>query len=379
VQDPTRRPTPLPSARDDARLRRIVDEMPVGVLVADLVAGTFVVANARAVETFGPTVAAGSAISAFAALAIEHLDGRPCPPASLPLLRALAGQPVKELEVRVLSPGGERLARLGASALIGREGRPVGAVATCQDIGGELAARAERARMERFRETFLGVVGHDLRFPLSVIALTASTLLREEREDARRGALNRIARSAGRMERMIAQLLDLTRLRVGQGIEFTPAPADLGALAATVVEQAREAAPGVDLRLEVAGDCALAGDPDRLEQVLDNLVGNAVQHGAATAPVEVKVDGTGAARVRLTVRNGGSVPPHVLGSLFEPFRSRGGQRATRAGLGLGLYISRQLVEAHGGGLEVRSSPDEGTCFTVALPRRLEARVPEPGA
>jgi signal transduction histidine kinase len=259
--------------------------------------------------------------------------------------------------------------RLGASVLLGREGHPVGAVATCQDIGSELSARADRARMERFRETFLGVVGHDLRFPLGVIALTASTLVRDEPDEARRRALERIVRSTGRMERMIAQLLDLTRLRVGQGIEVTPAPADLGALAAAVVEQARAAAPGVELCLEVSGDCTLDGDADRLEQVLDNLVGNAVQHGAQTAPVQVRVNGTDPERLRLEVRNGGTVPADALGALFEPFRARGGSRSARAGLGLGLYISRQLVEAHGGALEVRSAAAEGTCFTVLLPRR----------
>ena len=370
MQDRTHRPTPLPTTRDDARLRRIVDEMPVGVLVADLVAGAFVVSNARAVETFGPTVAAGSPISAFAALALEHLDGRRCAPESLPLIRALAGERAEDLEVRVRFPGGgDRVTRLGASALLGREGRPVGAVATCQEIGSELATRAERARMERFRETFLGVVGHDLRFPLGVITLTASTLVRDEPDGARRLALERIVRSTGRMERMIAQLLDLTRLRVGQGIELAAAPTDLGALATAVVEQARAAAPGVELRLAVSGDCTLQGDGDRLEQVLDNLVGNAVQYGAQAAPVEVRVDGTEPERLRLTVRNGGTVPAEVLGALFEPFRARGGRRAARAGLGLGLYISRQLAEAHGGTLEARSTADEGTCFTVLLPRR----------
>jgi signal transduction histidine kinase len=360
----------LPTAHDDARLRRIVDEMPVGVLVADLVAGTFVVANARAVETFGPTICAGSPISAFAALPIERLDGRPCLPEALPLLRALAGEQAEDVEVRVRhAGGGARVARLGASPLVGRQGHPVGAVATCQDIAGELASRVERERMERFRETFLGVVGHDLRFPLGVIALTATTLVRDERDDARRRALERIVRSAGRMERMIAQLLDLTRLRVGQGIAVAPAPADLGALARSVVEGVREAAPGAELRLEVDGDGALEGDPDRLEQVLENLVGNAVQHGAPGVPVDVRLDGRDAGRVRLEVRNGGAMPPDLLGSLFEPFRTRGATRSSRAGLGLGLYISRRLVEAHGGALEVRSSEHEGTAFTVTLPRR----------
>ena len=366
--------TPLPTSRDDARLRRLVEELPVGVLVADLVTRTVAVANARAVETFGGDVAAGSPLSSLDAVRFESLDGAP---AALALEAALAGEASPDAELRVVRADGvAREVRVSLSPILGRDRQPVGAIATCQDLAGELLVRAERERMERFRDTFLGVVGHDLRFPLGVISLTASTLERDEPDETRRRALERIVRSAGRMERMIAQLLDLTRLRVGQGLPVRPGPADLGALAAGVVDQAREAAPQAELRLEVAGDAVLEGDADRLEQVLDNLVGNAVQHGTPGTPVEVRVDGSDRDAVTLSVHNGGAVPPEVLRALFEPFTSRTG-KPMRAGLGLGLYISREIVAAHGGAVDVRSTPGEGTAFVVTLPRRRAPLAPAP--
>lgn len=359
--------TPLPTTRDDVRLRRIVDELPVGVVVADLVTGKIAVANPRAVEALGPAIEAGGPLSALLELAVERLDGTP---GVLPIAEALRGETPPEIELRVRrADGGAREVRVAVSPILGRDGQPVGAIATCQDLAAELGVRAERERMERFRDTFLGVVGHDLRFPLGVISLTASTLERDEPDEQRRRALERIVRSAGRMERMIAQLLDLTRLRVGQGIPVRPGAVDLGALAEDAVEHVQGTTPGIEVALEVAGDPVLEGDADRLEQVLDNLVGNAVLHGAPRVPVRVTVDGTWRERVRLEVRNGGAMPPEVLAALFEPFRVRGG-KALRAGLGLGLYISREIVTAHGGTIDVRTAPAEGTAFEVSLPRRI---------
>jgi signal transduction histidine kinase len=128
--------------------------------------------------------------------------------------------------------------------------------------------------------------------------------------------------------------------------------------------------PDRRIELEVLGDAHGTWDPGRMAQVISNLVSNAVAHGAPYAPVTVQIDATGDDHVDLSVHNEGPpIPPELLPVLFEPFRRGTGDKSPR-GLGLGLYIVRQLVEAHGGTVDVRSTAPEGTTFTIELQRTL---------
>ncbi len=162
------------------------------------------------------------------------------------------------------------------------------------------------------------------------------------------------------MTEMIRDLLDLSRARQGMAVPVERARVDLGALAARAVEEAETLHPG-RLRVEVRGEAVVSGDASRLGQVLANLVSNALEHGDPAVTVRVAVRQVGD-EVVLEIANGGAVAPEVLPRVFEPF-ARGGRR----GLGLGLFIVREVVRAHGGTAEMQSSEAAGTVVRVRLP------------
>jgi signal transduction histidine kinase len=178
----------------------------------------------------------------------------------------------------------------------------------------------------------------------------------------------RVLTSARRMARMIEDILDFTRLRIGSGIPLTMGEHDLATLTSTIVEELRltEGAPAIEI--ESSGDTRGLCDPERVLQVLSNLLGNAVQHGTPGQPIRVRIDGVSAEEMSFHISNSGKIPPELLPCIFDPFRRSGiHTEGTRAGLGLGLYISQQIVAAHGGTLEVES--ENQTVFRVCLPRR----------
>lgn len=241
------------------------------------------------------------------------------------------------------------------------------------------AARERLAETLRLNELFVAVLGHDLRTPLSAISLGAGILLKRSAlrpDDAR--AVARIASSADRIARMIGQVLDLTRSRMGGGIPVCPERLDLHELARKVVDELKLAHPEATFRLQREGDAWGRWDPDRLAQVLSNLGGNAVQHGEE-APVTVTVSGAPDA-VSLSVHNSGPpIPAESVDTLFDAFRGGTRTPAGSSGLGLGLYITREIVRAHGGSILVRSSETLGTTFTVVLPRAAASRDAVPAA
>ncbi|PCC73646.1 Signal transduction histidine kinase [Nannocystis exedens] len=232
-------------------------------------------------------------------------------------------------------------------------------------------ARAEaqaNQEMLRFTDLFIGILGHDLRTPLSAIVLCAELLRRADGQTDTTEAFERLRASARRMSRMIDQLLDLTRVRLGGGIAVLARPVALDAVVRDVVDELVRAGP--DARIEVAttGDLGGRWDPDRLAQVFSNLLGNAVRHREG-APVRVRLDGSARDRVVASVHNAGVIAPALRPVVFEPFRGAQARPAGGAsGLGLGLYITRAIVEAHGGSVTVAAAEGAGTTFTVILPR-----------
>lgn len=226
--------------------------------------------------------------------------------------------------------------------------------------------------MDRTRDQFLAVLGHDLRTPLSAVLMSAALVAQDSDKGARIAA--RIVSSAERMRRMVNDLLDLTRTRLGTGIPIAPQPADLGVIGRDVLSEFQAIHP--DLRLEFHSEGDLRGywDPDRLAQVLSNLIGNALQHGERSKPVRVgaRVD---AEEVIIDVHNEGSpIPGALLANIFEPMvrHARGSDDTERTSLGLGLHIVREVVLAHGGTVAVTSTASGGTTFSVRLPRRAAA-------
>ena len=227
----------------------------------------------------------------------------------------------------------------------------------------------ERRRNDDFRETFLGVLGHDLRNPLNTILTTSRLLAAREQQPEDRKRLERMMSSGVRMQRMIEQLLDLTRARLAGGIpvRLSERPLELAPIVSKIVEETRAAHPGVPIELRVEGLAAARADADRFEQVVSNLLGNAVAHGDPAVPVRVSL-GDRDGDVSVAVWNGGPpIDPAFLPLLFNPFAGAGKPQGRSAGLGLGLYISERIVVAHGGRLLVRSTAKDGTTFEVILP------------
>lgn len=214
----------------------------------------------------------------------------------------------------------------------------------------------------RLHETFVAALNHDLRTPLHAISLGASMLIERSDSDVAR----RIASASDRMERMLDELYDVARMRLGEGLELRHRPGDLEAIVRDVVREAELRRGDRAIALEIDGDTRGEWDLSRLARIAANLISNALAHGDPSGPVRIAVDGASADEVRLAVWNAGEIPAEVLPRIFEPFR-RGKQRGS--GLGLGLYIVRAIASAHGGVVSVTSTAHAGTRFEVRLPRR----------
>jgi PAS domain S-box-containing protein len=233
----------------------------------------------------------------------------------------------------------------------------------------EQRAKEEARRRAELEQRFLGVVSHDLRNPLTAISLGARTLQRLERPtpEVLLRTAGRIATSADTMERMISDLLDFTRGRLGGGLPLERTMNDLVLLCHEVIDEFSVTHPSSDLRFEGDATCEGRWDGPRLRQVLSNLLSNALRHSRAETPVWVRARGLPDA-VEVSVSNEGEpIPPELLPVLFEPFRRGMAKFRPSGSLGLGLYIVRQVVEGHGGRVEVATG-EAGTTFTVRLPR-----------
>ena len=226
------------------------------------------------------------------------------------------------------------------------------------------------AQVEQSRNLLLGMLGHDMRSPLQTIQMTATYLVALNAGEAVTSAASRLIRSGARMHALLDDLCDFNRTKLGLGINITPTHVDLATVFGDELDQLRTIHPDRGLVLEVAGECGGAWDGQRLQQMLGNLVLNAIRYGAPDTPVRVNVTGE-EADVRIVVANNGvEIAPADIEQIFEPLR-RGGDREEgceeESHLGLGLYIVREIVKAHGGEIDVRSEQGQ-TAFTVRLPR-----------
>ena len=248
-------------------------------------------------------------------------------------------------------------------------------------IDAALAEAVDRftAKTNEYRDQLIAIVSHDLRNPLSGILMGSAVLTRTEGLDDRSARLaTRIQNSAKRMVRIVDDLLDLTRTRLGSEIHIVRRPMDAGSICEMVIAELEGSHPHAVIRYTSKGDLRGEWDSDRLAQVLSNLVGNALQHGDADQPISVLAQGHGE-EVALAIHNAGlPIPAGALRSIFEP-NVRNVQDPTKAptGLGLGLYIAKELVTAHGGSLTVASTHADGTTFTVRLPRHQPVTSPGP--
>ena len=209
---------------------------------------------------------------------------------------------------------------------------------------------------------FISVLGHDLRNPSNAISLATELLISEESDPQKVDMLKRIHRSNLRMNRLVAQLLDFARARLGGGMPVRPVPLDLGEVARAAIKELT--VTGAQVRVEERGNLRGSLDPDRMGQVMSNLLGNALIHGTKGSPISVQLDGIQAERLIIRVHNQGKIAEELMGRLFTPGPSA---HRSASGLGLGLYIVDQIVRAHGGTITCTSDTG-GTIFAVELPR-----------
>jgi signal transduction histidine kinase len=233
----------------------------------------------------------------------------------------------------------------------------------------EHEARVQAERSDSFKEVFLGILGHDLRNPLNTILTTTRLMtIRGELPPESQKRIERVESSGIRMQRMIEQILDVTRDRLAAGIPVVRGgDHDLVPLVAKIVEEIRVAHPTRSLILESDGNCRACVDPDRLEQVISNLLGNAVAHGDPSRPIRVSVAVRGGVASVKVHNYGPPIDPDFMGMLFDPFKRAGKPQKRSEGLGLGLYISERIINAHGGRIEVESSEENGTSFEAIFP------------
>jgi signal transduction histidine kinase len=231
------------------------------------------------------------------------------------------------------------------------------------------------------QNVFMAILGHDVRNPLGAISMGAQILMHDTTLGVnQKKVAARIHDSTNRVNELVEDLLDFSTSHLGGGIPINPAPYALGPQCELVIGEMRTFHPLRQIELELAGDLDVVWDRARINQALSNLVGNAVQHGAAGEPVWVTVHGGD--EIVITIQNQGSVmDPASMRTIFDPakrFAMRPVSERDQSGadhLGLGLYITREIISAHGGRIQVSSTAVEGTAFTLALPRACPL-VPE---
>lgn len=233
------------------------------------------------------------------------------------------------------------------------------------------AAYAEQ--VNRSRDIFLAILGHDLRAPLQAVTMSIELLMRKAalQDDALQCALN-IKQGSRHMAAMVSDLLELVRSRLGRSLPIEPAPMDLADAARAAIAEACAGNPDSDPTLKTEGDTRGVWDAGRIDQLLQNLIGNALQHGSNPREVLVTLRGDSGS-VHLSVQNyGNPISEEAIGTIFDPLvRSADeelGQPSTS--LGLGLFIVKEVVTAHGGTIEVSSNEADGTLFSVTLPRQI---------
>ena len=341
-------------------LQSVVDQMPEGILVVDS-HGRVTLQN-RQLQSFMDVPAQnGDRFGASLAIDLRLPSGERLTPDELPLARALVNREVTVAREFLSRHADQRVVPLLVSAapVLMSDGSVAGAVLLCQDV-------ATVGELQRLREEWASIVAHDLRQPISVIALRSSLLLRTALSSEQRDCVEQIAKSVHGLGRMVSDLMDASLLESDR-LRVTFDHHDLGQLVREVVRRTPAAAR---TRLDIHPDPRLCvkSDAQRLEQVITNLLSNAVKY--ATPDTEILVDvGVDAGQAHLRVTNvGEGIPEDELPFIFNRFaRARGAELRGVKGLGLGLYIAKGLVAAHHGRIWAESVPGDHTTFHVTLP------------
>jgi len=353
----------LEAETERARIRTILESAANAIIYVDVATG-FLTANPEATRLFGHQFVPEAGPDQYVHQ-IYHSDGRPLTPDELPFRRALSGETIPQEELLITQPNGRRVPVLESAAPVrGPEGRVIGAVTVLEDI-------SAIKDLERLRDEWTSIIAHDLRQPVTIITGYAGLVAKKIQAPAQaeeRKAVEHILTSARNLATMINDLLDVSRIETRR-LQLNLQRVDLVTLIRATVERAAAVTEGHPLQVEVEGEIpAVQADSGRIEQVLMNLLSNAAKYSYPATEISVRVS-RHAGDVQVSVTNQGpGITPEEMPRLFGRFYRTQGARAGRvAGLGLGLYIAKGLVEAHGGHIWAESIPGQTTTFNFALP------------
>ena len=353
------------------RLQAVIQTMPEAVMVARPPRGVIVTCNAAAQRMFG-LPADGAQVIPRRADQLPITSDPPDAVPVMPIMQAMEqGITVTGVELLVRTPSGETIPVVASAAPLRTEDGEIDAVVgVFQDVGPLKEA-------ERLRDEFISVVSHELRSPLTPIRgfaqVMARDLEREGNHDQHVAWLKTLQRHTDRLTRLVDDLLDVSRLRAGR-LTVHRAPGDLVELCRAIVEAKQATHDTHEVVLETSLPSVVAMiDADRIQQVIDNLVSNAIKYTEGGRITVRIVDAPERGAITIEVMDEGQgIPPAEREALFTPFhRLRAAAESAVPGLGLGLYITRELVQAHGGTIAVGDAPGGGARFTITLPRAAE--------
>lgn len=284
-----------------------------------------------------------------------------------------SGDPAHE-EISLSFGGERRCYRETIEALRDRTGRRIGVIGAATDLTDEKRTQDVLKNAVELRDRVMGILGHDLRTPLTTMTMASTMLLeRDDLPDEATRFVVMIERAARRMTEMIGTLLDFTRVRVsGQPLPISRGRCVLAEVARDIVEEARTASRDRAIELEIVGDTELLCDAPRIAQALANLIANGVSYGDRTRPIRVSIEGEDEA-IAIRVHNDGRpIPAWLLPVLFEPFARGQPDTVSPHGLGLGLFVVKEIATSHGGTVDVESTMETGTTFTMRIPRATGA-------
>ena len=226
-------------------------------------------------------------------------------------------------------------------------------------------------KVEYSKDLLFGILGHDIRSPLGAITMSSYLMQRTGELNEKQSALNtQIESSCTRVLKIVADLLDLTRARMGSGLPIKREPMVMSTLAEQIVQESRVQFAKRSILLTVSVNSEGEWDSSRMGQVFSNLISNAIQYGAPDSPITVTIGGN-ESMVNISVHNvGPEMSPSQVSTIFNSF-TRGSvapENQPGANLGLGLFISKEIIHSHGGTIRVISTKAEGTNFMISLPR-----------
>lgn len=346
-------------------LHAVLDQCPVGIMIVRGPDAAKMEPNRQSRVMLGDTFASDEGLVQYAGSLLD-VDGVALDYDAFPAIRALRGEHIEGRELRFRRSDGTTIPiEVSAAPVLDETGQVTAAVAVWEDI-------TVPKELERLRAEWNSVIAHDLRQPINSIGLYAQLLARQASEwpEKARAHLAGIEKTIARLGRMTNDLLDLSRLDANR-LTVDRRPLDLAACVRESVDRIALEATERQFDVQVHGEIPpVDGDPDRLAQVMENLLSNAVKYGRADAPVLVAVERVGEQVAVAVTNEGAGIDPEELPRLFRRFQRMAGAVHRRVpGVGLGLQITKGLVEAHGGQITAESVPGGATTFRFTLPLR----------